>query len=70
MMKRPLKTLNKKSQNILGKTAKYGAPIGEGLMLAGAVSGQPELAMIGGVVRGVAKGAKTTNNLLKLTNKK
>ena len=69
-MKKPIKTFNKKTQNVLGLTAKYGTPIGDGLMLAGSISGQPELIALGGGIRGVAKGAKTANNLLKLTIKK
>ena len=68
-MKKQMKILSKNTQNVLGKVNKYGSPIGEGLMLAGAVSGQPELIAVGGGIRGIAKGAKTTNNLLKLTNK-
>ena len=41
LMKKPIMILSKNTQNVLGKVNKYGSPIGEGLMLAGAVSGQP-----------------------------
>ena len=70
MMKRPLKTFSKNSQVVLGKTAKYSGPISKGLIMAGSLSGQPELIAVGAGVATVGKVARTTNKLLKLTNKK